>query len=251
MFEVNSAMNLKFQFPEFLFHSLGEEDWHNNSIPIYNLGYFDVSPRPNAKKDNLINHEVKPHVLLYNSKCSSLKSHEKIPLFNEIFKDSDCHERFSSIFSQIDDFVSSQVVDVQNCFLIFANNKCGGERGMKHLHPKLQNNGCLVWSFCIPFYKTKFTRTTHGFFHSDQKNEIKKRMYLDYKYIENFPFNYSKIEVDPSQINSFIFNASHVPHYINYTEDLYVWLVYEAVTFKQSDLNTIDMEIIKTPINYK
>lgn len=157
-----------------------------------------------------------------------------IDSFDDVFKNTTVYELLKEKFDWVDEYVSQRVTGVKTSFITFSTNITGAKIAVKHLHSLLNGNGCNVWSFAVPLYIDKSSDDTAGFWYNSQQDLFPPRYYVDYKRIKQLNIEYTSIKLPKDgKIMSFMFDGSRSPHYIDYTNHLYAFMVFDGIEVEQ------------------
>jgi hypothetical protein len=153
-----------------------------------------------------------------------------IEAFDDVFKDSPVYNLIRDKFDWVDEYVKEHVTGCKNSFITFSTNITGAEIGVKHLHSLLNGNGCNVFSFAVPLYIDENSDDYAGFWYNSQQDLFPPRYYVDYKRIKQLDIEYTSFKLPKDgKILSILFDGSRSPHYIDYTNHLYAFLVFDGV----------------------
>jgi uncharacterized OB-fold protein len=88
----------------------------------------------------------------------------------------------------------------------------------------------VTWSFAVPLYFDTQSDDTAGFWYNSQKELFPPRYYVDYKRIKQLDIQYTSIKLPKDgKIMSFMFDGARNPHYIDYTDHLYAFMVFDGI----------------------
>lgn len=192
----------------------------NKSIELHNYNALDVTEQPNLLSFPTT---YAPHHL------------ENVLSFHEVFCNVPLYNLINEKLQAINNYVSENVLRVKNSFITFSTNITGAKIGVKHLHSLLNGDHCNVWSFAIPLYIDTNTEDSAGFWYNSQENLFPPRYYLDYERIKKLDIQYNSFKLPKDgKVLSIMFDGSRSPHYIDYTNHLYVFMVFDGVEFSNN-----------------
>ena len=152
-----------------------------------------------------------------------------------MFKNTTVYDLLKEKFEWVNEYVAQRTTSVKTSFITFSTNITGAQIGVKHLHSLLNGDGCNVWSFAIPLYIDKESNDTAGFWYNSQTDLFPPRYYVDYKRIKQLDIQYNSIKLPKDgKIMSFMFDGSRSPHYIDYTDHLYAFMVFDGIALENS-----------------
>jgi hypothetical protein len=158
-----------------------------------------------------------------------------IDSFDDVFKNTSVYDLIKEKFEWVDKYVAERTTGIKTSFITFSTNITGASIGVKHLHSLLNGNGCNVWSFAVPLYINKSSDDTAGFWYNSQSDLFPPRYYVDYKRIKQLNIEYTSIKLPKDgKIMSFMFDGSRSPHYIDYTDHLYAFMVFDGIELQES-----------------
>lgn len=225
-------------FPRELF----DKTWFEESIPQLQQSFEEFTPRSAFLSDKksierinrlaLDQHE-QPNIVSYPTRFCQEKT-PGIESFDVIFKSNSKYKQMKEKFDAVENYVAEYIASANTTFLTFSTNITGAQLGVKHLHPLMNGNKCNVWSFCIPLYIDPNHMDQHPQFWITSQDELfPTRWYLDYDRIKSKNFNYGNFTVPlDNKVFSLRFDGSRSPHYIDYKPHVFVWLVFDGVTYK-------------------
>lgn len=179
--------------------------------------------------------EEQPNIVSYQTRFCP----DKIPgieSFDVIFADNPGYDLIKQKLKAVENYVSQYIDQAQSTFLTFSTDVSGAKIGVKHLHPLMNGQSCNVWSFCIPLYiNDDHLDQNPQFWITSQEELFPARWYLDYDRIKKKNFRYGNFSVPlDDKIFSLRFDGSRSPHYIDYKPHVFVWFVFDGVTYKDS-----------------
>lgn len=150
--------------------------------------------------------------------------------FNEVFKNTKVYELIKDKFDWVNEYVSQHTTGCKNSFITFSTNITGAQIGVKHLHSLLNGDSCNVYSFAVPLYIDKECDDVAGFWYNSQSDLFPPRYYVDYKRIKTLDIEYTSFKLPKDgKILSIMFDGSRSPHYIDYTNHLYAFMVFDGI----------------------
>lgn len=154
--------------------------------------------------------------------------------FNDVFKNSTVYELLKDKFDWVNEYVTQHITECKNSFITFSTNITGAKIGVKHLHSLLNGDCCNVYSFAVPLYIDKDSDDVAGFWYNSQEDLFPRRYYLDYDRIKKLDIKYTSFKLPKDgKILSLMFDGSRSPHYIDYTDHLYAFMVFDGINVKQ------------------
>lgn len=154
--------------------------------------------------------------------------------FHDVFGGFESYDLINNKFKCVDEYVARNTTGVKTSFITFSTNITGAKIGVKHLHSLLNKDRCNVWSFCIPLYISD-SADTAGFWYNSQQDLFPPRYYVDYERVKKLQVEYTSIKMPKDgKILSLMFDGSRSPHYIDYTDHLYAFMVFDGITTKDN-----------------
>jgi hypothetical protein len=198
-------------------------------------GYREVASRMQFARENkkvLDDENVCTHVLGYRLP-DSIKS--TVHMYDETV-DSQIKQLLDPYINRCIDIINEITESVDQIFLIMSTNWSGKERHFKHIHTLLQNDPqrCITLSFPIPLFIDENSETYHKFYWYYQPNLFPKITYTSQNRMERLKVEYTSVDIPKKSISSLLFDSSRMPHYIDNTDHLYLWLVCDAVKMKDA-----------------
>jgi hypothetical protein len=200
--------------------------------------FKEFTPRSHFIKNNKAleerNHQAldtseQPNILSYPT---TLAPHliQGIDSFDDVFKNTTVYELIKEKFEWVNNYVTENTTGVKNSFITFSTNITGAEIGVKHLHSLLNGDGCNVWSFAVPLYIDATCDDSVGFWYNSQQDLFPPRYYIDYKRIKQLDIEYTSFKLPKDgKIMSVMFDGSRSPHYIDYKNLLYAFMVFDGI----------------------
>lgn len=199
-------------------------------------GFHRESPRPGRERDTYLAPDTAAHVLYRTTKRAPDCPLGVIPVESLTLPDV-IGDRLYAKMNWVEDYVNERTIAYQSSFLIMSSDWCGFKNNMKHVHPIVQRgpDRCIVWSFPIPIYIDHTSTDRHAFSWSSQAELFPKIVYMSHRRMRELSVDYNRAEVpkDGKLIN-YIFDAARVPHWIDFTPHMYIWMVFEGVDFDRS-----------------
>ena len=150
--------------------------------------------------------------------------------FDDVFKHSMVYDLIKDKFDWVNEYASQYIKGCKNSFITFSTNITGAQIGVKHLHSLLNGDNCHVWSFCVPLFIDDKSTDTAGFWYNSQENLFPPRYYVDYKRIKQLDIQYNSFKMPKDgKILSIMFDGARSPHYIDYTDHLYAFMVFDGI----------------------
>lgn len=204
--------------------------------------FKEFTPRSHFIKDNksLEKHNYnsldsteQPNILSFPSKYADHLI-PNVDSFDDVFKNSIVYSLLKDKFEWVNEYVANNVKGCKNSFITFSTNITGAKIGVKHLHSLLNVDNCHVFSFAVPLYIDKNTNESVGFWYNSQENLFPPRYYVDYDRIKKLDINYTSFKMPKDgKILSIMFDGSRNPHYIDYTNHLYAFMVFDGIEIEQ------------------
>jgi hypothetical protein len=200
--------------------------------------FKEFTPRSHFIKNNKAleerNHQAldtseQPNILSYPT---TLAPHliQGIDSFDDVFKNTTVYELIKEKFEWVNNYVTENTTGVKNSFITFSTNITGAEIGVKHLHSLLNRDACNVWSFAVPLYIDPACTDSVGFWYNSQQDLFPPRYYIDYKRIKQLDIEYTSFKLPKDgKIMSVMFDGSRSPHYIDYKNHLYAFMVFDGI----------------------
>lgn len=210
-----------------------------NSIKNALLSAFkEFTPRSHfiAKNKAIENHNIKaldkseqPNILSNPTTCAPHLI-PNIDSFYHVFKHTPIFDLLVDKFKWVDEYVSLNINGCKNSFITFSTNITGAKIGVKHVHSLLNGDSCNVYSFAVPLYIDNDCDHNANFWYNSQENLFPARYYIDYERIKKLNIQYTNIGLPrDGKILSFKFDGARSPHYIDYTNHLYAFLVFDGI----------------------
>ena len=191
----------------------------NKSIEKHNYNALDNSEQPNILS---LPSTYAPHLI------------PNVDDFNDVFKNTLVYELIKDKFDWVNEYVSNNIKGCKNSFITFSTNITGAKIGVKHLHSLLNGDNCHVCSVAVPLYIDDECNDSVGFWYNSQENLFPARYYVDYERIKKLDIKYTSFKMPTDgKIMSIIFDGSRNPHYIDYTNHLYAFLVFDGIEIEQ------------------
>ena len=153
-----------------------------------------------------------------------------IDSFDDVFKNTTVYDLIRDKFDWVNEFVAEHTKGCKNSFITFSTNITGAKIGVKHLHSLLNGDCCNVYSFAVPLYIDDQSDESAGFWYNSQENLFPPRYYVDYKRVKQLDIEYTSFKLPKDgKILSILFDGARSPHYIDYTNHLYAFLVFDGV----------------------
>lgn len=216
--------------------------WFEESIPQLQRAFTEFTPRSayltesksieQANRDTLGGDE-QPNIVSFPTRFSP-EPVKGIDTFENIFKGNSEYDLLLSKFRAVEEYAATQIDSAKVTFLTFSTTVTNARIGVKHLHPPMNGDKCNVLTFGIPLYINPECKERPAFWYTSQSELFPPRYYVDYKRIKNADYDYAcfKLPAD-GKILSLRFDGARSPHYIDYTDHVYVWFVFDGVEFKQ------------------
>ena len=212
-------------------------DEFKSIVPLLYRAFTEFTPRSQFingdKKLQQHNHRAldnteQPNILSYPT-IRSPHLLENIASFDEVFANSSVYSLLKEKFMWVDKFVAENTISVKNSFITFSTDITGAKIGVKHLHSLLNGDGCRVWSFAVPLYIADVDECA-GFWYNSQDNLFPPRYYVDYARIKKLDIQFTSIKLPKDgKILSLMFDGARNPHYIDYTQHLYAFMVFDGI----------------------
>ncbi len=209
-------------------------EWKKNAIPYLEKAFTSFKPRAEFLNKNIeareqvLSDDEQPNILEVRTQLSTYTN--KLNDFDLVFESCPNYQEIKEVMNRIVDYVSTIAVSSQVTFVTFATDITGKKMGIKHLHPKMNGDRCNVLTFGIPLYLGEMPPS---FDISLSENHWPTRYYIDYSRIRNLNLSYMKLNLPmDGSIFSMQFDGSRHPHYITYTDSVYMWFVFDGVEFK-------------------
>jgi hypothetical protein len=212
-------------------------DEFQSIVPLLKVAFREFTPRSQFingdKKLQQHNHQAldateQPNILSYPT-IRSPRPIENIASFDDVFVDSSVYDLIKEKFRWIDNYVAENTLSVKNSFITFSTDITGAKIGVKHLHSLLNGDSCRVWSFAVPLYIADVDECA-GFWYNSQDSLFPPRYYVDYSRIKQLDIQYNSIKLPKDgKIMSLMFDGARNPHYIDYTQHLYAFMVFDGV----------------------
>lgn len=138
--------------------------------------------------------------------------------------------------------VNSKAKSVVQIFTIMTTLWCGKSKHFKHIHPLIQKDRCITWSFPIPLYIDPNSPKSR-FYWTSQSDLFPKITYTSQRRMEKINAEYNAIEIPTDKQMSLLFDAARVPHWIDNTGHLYLWMVFEGVEMRDGHVPVTDMTL--------
>lgn len=178
---------------------------------------------------NALDNTEQPNILSLPTKYAP-HNIPNIDNFDDIFSDSTVYKLIKDKFDWVDEYVSTQTTGCKNSFITFSTNITGAQIGVKHLHSLLNGDCCNVLSVAVPLYIDDECNDSVGFWYNSQENLFPPRYYVDYKRIKTLDIQYTSFKLPKDgKILTIMFDGSRSPHYIDYTNHLYAFLVFDGI----------------------
>ena len=212
------------------------------ALPILLQAFHEFTPRSqfiiNNKTLEKHNHDAldnteQPNILSFPTTYAPHLI-PNVENFNEVFKNSTVYNLIKDKFEWVNEYASQHINGCKNSFITFSTNLTGAQIGVKHLHSLLNGDNCHVWSFCVPLFIDDKSTDTAGFWYNSQENLFPPRYYVDYKRIKQLDIQYNSFKMPKDgKILSIMFDGARSPHYIDYTDHLYAFLVFDGIEIEQ------------------
>jgi hypothetical protein len=188
----------------------------NTLIKENNINSLDSMEQPNMMSYPT---SLSPHLL------------NGVDSFDDVFKFTEVYHLLKDKFECIQDYVNScGVTKATNTFITFSTNITGASIAIKHLHTLLNGDCCNVWSFAVPLYIDTLSTDTARFWYNSQSELYPRRYYVDYNRIKKMNINYTNISLPKDgHVLSIMFDGARSPHYIDYTNHLYAFVVFDGI----------------------
>lgn len=202
-------------------------------------GYREVASRMQFARENkrvLNDDEVCTHVLGYKVP-DDIKS--TILMYDETVNQ-EVKNLINPHLQKCMDIINNMTESVGQIFLIMSTNWCGKKRHFKHIHTLLQNDPqrCITLSLPIPLFVDENDSTYHKFNWYYQPNLFPKITYTSQNRMEKINVEYTSVDIPKNSLSSLLFDSSRMPHYIDNTNHLYLWVVCDAVVIKEKISHT-------------
>lgn len=192
-----------------------------------------ISKKP--KSTNLqLAHDEQPNIVMKGTRFQTYRNHE-IAEFEEVFANYPKLDLLQNKFLAIENYASQFLSSCKATFITFSTDLTGAKLGVQHLHPIMNDDRCNVWSFCVPLFLAPGV-DQHRFWYNYRPDLYSARYYVDYLHLKKLNLQYSAFEIPKDgKIFSIQFDGARTAHYIDYTQHLYAWFVFDGVTYKNSD----------------
>jgi hypothetical protein len=221
-------------------YDLFDETWLLNSRPELNECFEAFEPRSGfirkskTEKPLKLDSNESPNIVMRKTRFCSLTDNS-IPEFSNVFCSSEKFELFEKKLVFLENYIAQYIINCKTSFITFSTNLTGAEKGLEHLHPLMNQDRCNVWSFAIPLFINKKSEKKHKFLFSYSPNLFPTRYYVDYARLKKDELNYSAFEIPTNgQVFSIQFDGARTAHYIDYTDHLYAWFVFDGVEYKEN-----------------
>lgn len=142
--------------------------------------------------------------------------------------------------NRVVDIINEKTESVEQIFLIMSTNWCGASRHVKHIHTLVQKDPqrCITLSFPIPLYIDPGDSTHHKFYWYYKSELYPKITYTSHLRMEKINCEYSSVDIPKTNLMSLLFDSARSPHWIDNTNHMYLWVVCDAVTYRDSVLQS-------------
>lgn len=239
----NTSLNVDFKTADADFASINrqimDENWFREAKPFLQEAFDSFKPRSaflskskRIEDRNFLQLEEgeRPNIVMRKFDLATEKP-EGIPYFDDVFADCPNYEILKNKFNVIERYIRSRIKSCKTHFITFSTNVTGAQKGIQHIHPIMNDDRCNVWSFCVPLYISP-NGPRHQFWYNHQAELFKSRYYLDYRHLKRLNISYGSFSMPiDGKIFSIQFDGARTPHYIDYTEHLYAWFVFDGVEY--------------------
>jgi hypothetical protein len=173
----------------------------------------------------------------YNDRYISFGLFESLSVL--IQQDYSLYKKLFNFFESIELYSSSVISSCSQAVVIFSHDSFG-ERLFPHIHQDNENQQTLSLFFNI----TGMSDKTPNLVLLDTVEELSKSHasgYTDHKIL----LVHERKSTDPTSIgitnsSGILFNAAQIPHWLSYTEDLWVTVIYDNVTLIKDEFEHKD-----------
>jgi hypothetical protein len=219
-----------------------DDAWKKESIPAISSCFENFMPlstlmRDGATDSNLAyefkDYKVQNNTISFNSKLSKIRSAKG--LIEDAFKDNSKLNEILAKISAVEDYVAERVKMVREVWITFGSNVTGAEECVQHVHHPLLQDRANVWAVAVPLYFDKAITEKQHFYYTILKENASFDCVGDYKKVYEMNLDFNAIELPRSgEILSVQFDSMRVPHYVNFTNDVYMWMTFDGVVYKHS-----------------
>lgn len=200
------------------------------------IGYRKVENRlsvlgHNKEIKDLDNDEIDNHALLEHITEVEIPNVEYF-----INVDAQTRELLKTYIEPIDQIVKNEATFLHS-FYVMSSSWNNAKRFLKHVHTLIQDNPrrCITWTFPIILYRDPNELRTNKFFYNPRKDLYPKIVYHSYHRMEKQDVEMLESQLSMNTLMSFCFDASRMLHYVNHTNNLVLWKVFDGVQRKTKD----------------
>ena len=215
----------------------------NNFAPLSTL------MREDATNSNLAyefkEYKVQNNTISFDSKLSKMRS-PHAGSFEELFKGNSKFKEIQDKIDAIEEYVRDRIKLVREVWITFGSNVTGAHECVQHVHHPLLQDRANVWAIAVPLYFDKNITEKQHFYYTILKENASFECVGDYKKVYEMGLNYNAIELPRTgEILSVQFDSMRVPHYVNFTNDVYMWMTFDGVVYKHSTNHNPDEIVLK------
>ena len=220
-----------------------DDEWKKETAPTIAKCFENFAPlstlmREDATESNLAykfkDYKVQNNTISFNSKLSKMRS-PHAGNFEDLFGSNSKFKEIQAKINAIEDFVAERVKMVREVWITFGSNVTGAQECVQHVHHPLLQDRANVWAIAIPLYFDKNITDKQHFYYTVLKENAPFECVGDYKKVYEMNLNYNAIELPRTgEILGVQFESMRVPHYVNFTNDIYMWLTFDGVVYKHS-----------------
>jgi len=234
-------------YPRELFN----DTWYSESVPHLKKSFESFKPDSKYVSDRVKNMKFaldldeRPNILHYTTRFTH-DTTDNFENFDSVYKTNSKFDVIKQKLNAIEDYVSDYIKSAHTTFITVSSDASGAKKGIKHLHPLMNQDRCNVWSFCLPLYISQaHLDIFHKCWITSQDELYPDEWYTNYGFIKSANFKYGGFTVPFNEkIFSMRFDGARSPHYINYIPHVYLWFVFDGVEYKDLSKQPNGVEFI-------